>query len=189
MSKKVPKSPQSNQQNPPACSTPKTWHQTFQKLPSSSKTKACGSSNSGNVPKPPTNTSHRLPFKGHHRLMREASQTTIETSSPLDGNKRNAWLEGVFNDLCCVFWVVALNTLYVWICSMLMYNDVYVYTSIAARGGGGSFKRLKLYNSEEHVPIESFGTTLIHWTFFWWREQSWHLLALSQRATPCDTKF
>ena len=36
------------------------------------------------------------------------------------------------------------------------------YTSIAARGGGGSFKRLKLYNSEEHVPIESFGTTLIH---------------------------
>ena len=25
--------------------------------------------------------------------------------------------------------------------------------------------------------------------FFWWREQSWHLLALSQRATPCDTKF
>ena len=27
-------------------------------------------------------------------------------------------------------------------------------TSIAARGGGGSFKRLKIYNSEEHVPIE-----------------------------------
>ena len=41
-----------------------------------------------------------------------------------------------------------------------------VYTSIAARGGGGSFKRLKLHNSEEHVPIESFVTTLIHWTFF-----------------------
>ena len=41
-----------------------------------------------------------------------------------------------------------------------------VYTSIAARGGAGSFKRLKLYNSEEHVPIESFVTTLIHWTFF-----------------------
>ena len=40
------------------------------------------------------------------------------------------------------------------------------YTSIAARGGGGSFKRLKLYNSEEHLPIESFVTTLIHWTFF-----------------------
>ena len=35
-------------------------------------------------------------------------------------------------------------------------------TSIAARGGGGSFKRLKLYNSEEHLPIESFVTTLIH---------------------------
>ena len=29
-------------------------------------------------------------------------------------------------------------------------------TSIAARGGGGSFKRLKLYNSEEHLPIEFF---------------------------------
>ena len=42
----------------------------------------------------------------------------------------------------------------------------YSYTSIAARGGGGSFKRLKLYNSEEHLPIESFVTTLIHWTFF-----------------------
>ena len=37
---------------------------------------------------------------------------------------------------------------------------------IAARGGGGSFKREKIYNSEEHVPIESFVTTLIHWTFF-----------------------
>ena len=35
-------------------------------------------------------------------------------------------------------------------------------TSIAARGGGGSFKRLNMYNSEEHVPIESFVTTLIH---------------------------
>ena len=35
-------------------------------------------------------------------------------------------------------------------------------TSIAARGGGGSFKRLKLYNSESHVPIQSFVTTLIH---------------------------
>ena len=29
-----------------------------------------------------------------------------------------------------------------------------VPTSIAARGGGGSFKRLKIYNSEEQVPIE-----------------------------------
>ena len=37
-----------------------------------------------------------------------------------------------------------------------------IVTSIAARGGGGSFKRLKIYNSEEHVPIESFVTTLIH---------------------------
>ena len=27
-------------------------------------------------------------------------------------------------------------------------------TSIAARGGGGSFKREKIYNSEEQVPIE-----------------------------------
>ena len=40
-------------------------------------------------------------------------------------------------------------------------GHIYI-TSIAARGGGGSFKRLKLYNSEEHVPIESFVTTLIH---------------------------
>jgi len=35
-------------------------------------------------------------------------------------------------------------------------------TSIAARGGGGSFKREKIYNAEEHVAIESFVTTLIH---------------------------
>ena len=49
----------------------------------------------------------------------------------------------------------------------LIVFQVYMHvTSIAARGGGGSFKRLKLYNSEEHVPIESFVTTLIHWTFF-----------------------
>ena len=41
-----------------------------------------------------------------------------------------------------------------------------INTSIAARGGGGSFKREKKYNSDEHVPIESFVTTLIHWTFF-----------------------
>ena len=40
------------------------------------------------------------------------------------------------------------------------------YTNIAARGGGGSFNRLKLCSSEEHVPIKSFVTTLIHWTFF-----------------------
>ena len=45
-------------------------------------------------------------------------------------------------------------------------HPVIYNTSIAARGGGGSFKRLKLYNSEEHLPIESFVTTLIHWTFF-----------------------
>ena len=51
-------------------------------------------------------------------------------------------------------------------CSKPRRRSANIYTSIAARGGGGSFKRLELYNSEEHVPIESFGTTLIHWTFF-----------------------
>ena len=46
---------------------------------------------------------------------------------------------------------------------MYIHTDIQIYsTSIAARGGGGSFKRLKLYNSEEHLPIESFVTTLIH---------------------------
>ena len=45
------------------------------------------------------------------------------------------------------------------------------------------------YNPEEHVPIESFVTTLSDWTFFWWLEQSWHLLALLQHATACDSKF
>ena len=36
-----------------------------------------------------------------------------------------------------------------------------MYTSIAARGGGGSFKSEKIYESKEHVPIESFVTILI----------------------------
>ena len=83
-------------------------------------------------------------------------------------------------------------------------------TSIAAWGGGGSFKRLKLYNSEEHLPIESFVTTLIHWTFFfWWREPKlafvgfvaagnsmWHqvlddlcLVVTDQSATTCDSSY
>ena len=44
----------------------------------------------------------------------------------------------------------------------MIHFDTKAPTSIAARGGGGSFKRLRLYNSEEHVPIESFVTTLIH---------------------------
>ena len=54
--------------------------------------------------------------------------------------------------------------LYIIMCIHIDFYSVYIYsfTSIAARGGGESFKRLKLYNSEEHVPIESFVTTLIH---------------------------
>ena len=53
---------------------------------------------------------------------------------------------------------------------------VCIYTSIAARGGGGSFKREKKYIIRKNMCLlESFVTTLIHWTFFfWWREQSWH---------------
>ena len=47
------------------------------------------------------------------------------------------------------------------------------YTSIAARGGGGSFKRLKIYNSEEQVPIESIVTTLIDWTFVLMTPTKW----------------
>jgi len=35
------------------------------------------------------------------------------------------------------------------------------YPSIAARIGGGSFKSEKIYESKEHVPIESFVTILI----------------------------
>ena len=38
-------------------------------------------------------------------------------------------------------------------CFCVFFHSVQT-TSIAARGGGGSFKRLKIYNSEEHVPIE-----------------------------------
>ena len=88
--------------------------------------------------------------------------------------------------------------------------DTYsMYTSIAARGGGGSFKRLKIYNSEEHVPIESFVTTLIHWKFFLMTRTKlafvgfvaagnsmWHqvlddlcLVVTDQSATTCDSSY
>ena len=54
----------------------------------------------------------------------------------------------------------------IYIICISIYTHIYIYTSIftsiAARGGGGSFKRLKLYNSEEHLPIEPFVDTLIH---------------------------
>ena len=46
-------------------------------------------------------------------------------------------------------------------------------TSIAARGGGGSFKSEKIYESKEHVPIESFVTILIDWTFVLMTPTKW----------------
>ena len=51
-----------------------------------------------------------------------------------------------------------------WCFSVWLDQNVY-NTSIAARGGGGSFKSEKIYESKEHVPIESFVTILIDWTF------------------------
>ena len=48
-----------------------------------------------------------------------------------------------------------------------------IYTSIAARGGGGSFKSEKIYESKEHVPIESFVTILIDWTFVLMTPTKW----------------
>ena len=91
----------------------------------------------------------------------------------------------------------------------LLFMKCKVHTSIAARGGGGSFKRLKLYNSEEHLPIESFVTTLIHWTFFLMTRTKlafvgfvaagnsmWHqvldelcLVVTDQSATTCDSSY
>ena len=38
-------------------------------------------------------------------------------------------------------------------------------TSIAARGGGGSFKREKIYNSEEQVPIDFVRVTCFNIAF------------------------
>ena len=63
-------------------------------------------------------------------------------------------------------WYHLIHWHFVWISTGAWCFSRTVYTSIAARGGGGSFKSEKIYNSEEHVPIESFVTTLIHWTFF-----------------------
>ena len=39
-------------------------------------------------------------------------------------------------------------------------------TSIAARGGGGSFKTEKIYNSEEQVPIEFVRVTCFNNSHF-----------------------
>ena len=50
-------------------------------------------------------------------------------------------------------------------------------------------KGKRTISQRKTLPLESFVTTLIDWTFFWWLEQSWHLLALSEHATACDSKF
>ena len=57
------------------------------------------------------------------------------------------------------------------------------HTSIAAGGGGRSLKRknMCLKNRLWQVWFTKH--------FFWWRKQSWHFLALSQRATPPDKKI
>ena len=52
------------------------------------------------------------------------------------------------------------------ICTLPKKIESILYTSSAARGGAGSFKRQSEYKSEEHVRIELFVTTLIDWTFF-----------------------
>ena len=54
----------------------------------------------------------------------------------------------IFHFGCCPWHALSNHLLYVG-----MYSRI-LYTSIAARGGGGSFKREKIYNSEEQVPIE-----------------------------------
>ena len=102
--------------------------------------------------------------------------------------------------MCSICWLKSCTT---WGCMNRC------YTSIAARGGGGSFKREKIYNSEEHVPIESFVTTLIHWTFFLMTRTKlafvgfvaagnsmWHqvlddlcLVVTDQSATTCDSSY
>ena len=75
-------------------------------------------------------------------------------------------------------------------CLRLLYSFMKAYyPSRAQQAGCGSFKREKTISQRKTLPIESFVATLIDWTFFWWLEQSWHLLALSQHATALDSKF
>ena len=59
------------------------------------------------------------------------------------------------NAVCDVMWWFWWNMIF-----------IYSYTSIAARGSGGSFKRLKIYNSEEHVPIEFVCVTCFNTSHF-----------------------
>ena len=67
--------------------------------------------------------------------------------------------------------------------STILYLPVVPHEAVPEASNG------RRHNPKEHVPIEPFVTTLIDEPFFWWHEQSWHLLALSQHATACDSKF
>ena len=56
------------------------------------------------------------------------------------------------------------------------------YTSIAARGGGGSFKREKIYNSEEQVPIEFVRVTCFNNAHF----EEFFSTCADRRSMQCE---
>ena len=72
---------------------------------------------------------------------------------------------------------------------VIIFSKCYNSSRDALTQWGGSFKKEKNYKPEKDLPIESFVTTLIDGSFFWWLEHTWHLLPLSQHATAWDSKF
>ena len=71
----------------------------------------------------------------------------------------------------------------------VMQDMNYIIQVEPGKPGAEVSKGKRTISQRKTLPLESFVTTLIDWTFFWWLEQSWHLLALSQHATACDSKF
>ena len=70
-----------------------------------------------------------------------------------------------YTNICTVLFILPSNRIdfYQAIRRIPIIQPVYQYSRTRR---WRKFQKGKIYNSEEHVPIESFVTTLIHWTFF-----------------------
>ena len=79
-------------------------------------------------------------------LFRDVSYTNVQEGKVVESDQ-----VGTFREKCCGC-----------VDFIEKYDLIYEYTSSTARGGAGSFKKVnRPYNPEEHLPIESFVTTLI----------------------------
>ena len=53
-----------------------------------------------------------------------------------------------------------------WLCGLQICKPAILWYQYSRTRRWRKFQKGKIYNAEEHVAIESFVTTLIHWTFF-----------------------